>query len=60
MPPAPLTFSITTVWPSSSDIRAARIRATRSEPEPTPNGTTKVIGRVGKFWAAATEAPNAS
>ncbi len=33
------------------------MRATRSEPEPTPNGTTNVIGRDGKLCADAVTAP---
>ena len=47
IPPAPGTFSTITLCPSVSDIGPARTRAIRSAPEPTPNGTTSVIGREG-------------
>ena len=58
MPPPPLTFSISTGWPSTSASRAPMMRAIRSSALPTPNGTTMVIGRAGKLCAEAAGAQN--
>src|SRR5215211_9281160 len=35
-------------------MRSARIRAIASDGPPAENGTMMVMGRDGKFWAAAT------
>src|SRR6516162_8155406 len=53
MPPAPVTFSTITCWPSSSDRRGASARAITSVAPPAPNGTTMVSGRDGQLCAAA-------
>ena len=53
VPPAPPMFSMTTCWPSVRDMCSATIRAVTSVVPPAVNGTIKVIGRVGKFCAAA-------
>jgi hypothetical protein len=47
VPPAPPTFSITMVWPSTLPICSATMRATTSLGPPAGNGTTTVIGRAG-------------
>jgi hypothetical protein len=47
LPPAPVTFSITTVWPSDPFIASARMRASVSVGPPAGNGTTIVTGRDG-------------
>src|ERR1700694_1342921 len=52
-PPAPVTFSTTTVCPRLFVIRSAMIRAIVSVGPPAENGTTIVTGRVGKFCANA-------
>ena len=57
MPPAPPTFSMMTCWPSTSESRAPRMRATVSEALPAANGTTMVTGRVGQFCAVQGVAP---
>src|SRR5262245_24303733 len=59
MPPAPPTFSTTTVWPSNSPMRCATMRPMVSCGPPAANGMTMVTGRVGKSWAPA-GAANAS
>src|SRR6476620_9672349 len=59
MPPAPPTFSTTTVCPSSSPMRYATMRPIVSCGPPAANGITIVTGRVGKSWAPADPA-NAS
>ena len=46
-PPAPLTFSMTTGWPSAPRIRSAMTRASVSVGPPAGNGTTIVTGRDG-------------
>src|SRR5438105_6708941 len=51
LPPAPVTFSTTTVCPMLFAIRSAMIRAIVSVGPPAENGTTIVTGRVGKFCA---------
>src|SRR4051812_23932062 len=51
LPPAPVTFSTTTVCPRLFVIRSATIRAIVSVGPPAENGTTTVTGRVGKFCA---------
>src|SRR3954465_7436397 len=53
LPPAPVTFSTTTVWPRLFVIRSAMIRAIVSVGPPAENGTTTVTGRTGKFCADA-------
>ena len=53
MPPAPLTFSMTTCWPRTSDRRTLRMRAMLSEALPAANGTTIVSGRIGQSCAVA-------
>src|SRR5471032_970872 len=52
VPPAPPTFSTIIVWPSDFIMLCATRRATVSVGPPAPNGTTMVIARVGKSWAA--------
>src|SRR5215471_4270962 len=58
MPPAPLTFSTSTVWPSSARKPSATMRAIASLDPPAANGTTSVIGRAGQSCASAA-APDA-
>src|SRR3954469_4443299 len=67
LPPAPVTFSTTTVWPRFFVIRSAMMRAIVSVGPPAENGTTIETGRVGKFCAdaavqqdtaASTKSPN--
>src|SRR5262245_39881980 len=53
MLPAPGTFSTITGWPTSSDSRAAMMRAEVSTGPPAANGTTMVTGRVGQSCARA-------
>src|SRR5690348_12064452 len=53
MPPAPPTFSITICWPRISAARAASVRPSTSTAPPAANGTTMVIGRLGKSCADA-------
>src|SRR5215472_1788617 len=53
MPPAPPTFSTTTVVPRLSPIRGDSTRASTSLPLPAANGTTSVTGRFGQSCAAA-------
>src|SRR5205085_3845082 len=55
LPPAPVTFSTTTVCPRLFVIRSAMIRAIVSVGPPAENGTTIVTGRVGKFCADAVQ-----
>src|SRR6266850_3573736 len=57
LPPAPVTFSTTTVWPRLFVIRSAMIRPIASVGPPAENGTTIVTGRAGKFCADATVQP---
>ena len=45
--PAPVTFSMTIVWPSVSFILSAMIRAIVSVGPPAANGTMMVMGRDG-------------
>ena len=52
-PPAPPRFSTTTGLPSFSAMALPRSRAMLSVPPPGANGTTSVMGRVGKSCAAA-------
>ena len=47
VPPAPVTFSTTTVWPSAARIRSLRARASASVGPPAANGTMMVIGFDG-------------
>src|ERR1700719_4071163 len=53
VPPAPVTFSITTGCPSDCPIRSPTTRAITSVGPPAANGTIMVIGRDGKDCAAA-------
>src|SRR5262249_205693 len=52
VPPAPPTFSTTSVWPSVRDIWSPTRRVTTSVAPPAANGTITVIGLFG-YWAAA-------
>src|SRR5215471_4709814 len=52
VPPAPPTFSTTSVWPSVRDIWSPTRRVTTSVGPPAANGTMTVIGLFG-YWAAA-------
>ena len=54
LPLAPPAFSITTGCPSGARMRSAMMRAVVSVEPPGGKGTISVIGRIGKFWAAAT------
>src|SRR5882672_7268420 len=56
VPPAPPTFSTTTVWPRGARMRSAMMRAAVSVEPPGGNGTTRVIGREGYPCACATAA----
>ena len=47
VPAAPVTFSITTVWPSAIRIRSVIARAIESVGPPAANGTIRVIGFDG-------------
>src|SRR5215469_1842838 len=47
VPPAPVTFSTTTCWPSVRDMCSPTMRATTSVGPPAANGTMRVIGRSG-------------
>jgi len=47
VPAAPVTFSTTICWPSETRMRSPTMRASASVGPPAPNGTTRVIGRVG-------------
>src|SRR5580692_8086637 len=53
VPPAPVTFSMTTGCPSDWPMRSPTTRAITSVGPPAANGTTMVIGRDGKDCAAA-------
>ena len=55
VPAAPVTFSITTVWPSVARIRSPSVRASTSVGPPAANGTTMVIGFDGNVCACADE-----
>src|SRR6266849_7073656 len=50
--PAPVTFSITTGWPSDIRMRSERMRASVSVGPPAGNGTIMVTGR-DEGWALA-------
>src|SRR6185369_4674330 len=52
-PPAPVTFSTSTASFSVTFMCSARIRDMASEGPPAENGTMMVMGRDGKFCAAA-------
>ena len=54
-PAAPPRLSITTVWPSSRPAWSAARRASTSIEPAAANGTTSVIGCVGKSSARAAE-----
>src|SRR5438045_577 len=51
MVPAPGLFSITTLWPSRSDIEPPTRRAMMSVEPPGANGTSQRSGRLGNDWA---------
>src|SRR6266850_6931668 len=53
LPPAPVTFSTTTVCPRLFVIRSAMMRAIVSVGPPAENGTTIATGRAGKLCADA-------
>src|SRR3954469_11062838 len=53
LPPAPVTFSTTTVWPRLLVMRSAMMRPMVSVGPPAEKGTTIVIGFVGNFCAEA-------
>src|ERR1700732_3364902 len=53
LPAAPARFSTITDWPSDTRMRSLKIRASTSAGPAAGNGTTIVIGRVGKACAAA-------
>ena len=53
LPDAPVTFSITTGWPSDAFMPSATMRAMVSMAPPAGTGTTMVIGRDGKDCAKA-------
>src|SRR5690606_10076116 len=52
-PLAPPLLSTTIVWPSVFAASVARVRARMSEVPPAECGTTRVMERSGKAWAAA-------
>src|SRR5215831_16679897 len=54
LPLAPATFSMMMLWPSDVLILSAKMRPSTSSAPPAGNGTTTVIGRVGKACALAT------
>src|SRR5262249_30339727 len=51
-PAAPLLFSTITGWPRKGEMRSARLRPKMSAGPPAGKGTTRVQGRLGKFWWA--------
>src|ERR1700738_4589982 len=51
LPAAPARFSTITDWPSDTRMRSLKIRASTSAGPAAGNGTTIVIGRVGKTCA---------
>ena len=53
LPLAPPAFSMTTGCPSGALMRSPMMRAVVSVEPPGGKGTISVIGRVGKFCAAA-------
>src|SRR5215469_18113899 len=53
VPPAPVTFSTMTGWPSELFIRSANTRPIVSVTPPTANGTTIMMGRDGYVCALA-------
>src|ERR1700719_1625859 len=53
LPAAPARFSTITDWPSDTRMRSLKMRASTSAGPAAGNGTTIVIGRVGKACAAA-------
>src|SRR5437762_3448491 len=59
LPPAPVTFSMTTACPSDRRMGSVRIRARVSVGPPGANGTIMVIGRLGYLCAQATDATQA-
>ena len=52
-PLPPVRLTTLTGCPNSFSRPAARMRETRSAPPPAAQGTIKVMGRSGYFWAAA-------
>src|SRR3954469_7994504 len=53
LPPAPVTFSTTTVWPRLLIMRSAMMRPMVSVGPPAEKGTTIVTGLAGNFCADA-------
>src|ERR1041384_837063 len=53
VPPAPVLFSTTTCWPSSSPSFGAMIRAVVSVPPPGSKPTIVVMGFTGQVCASA-------
>src|SRR3954452_25482697 len=53
LPPAPVTFSTTTVWPRLRVMRSAMMRPMVSVGRPAEKGTTIVTGFAGNFCADA-------
>jgi hypothetical protein len=47
VPPAPVTFSTITGWPSEARMPSAMMRAITSVEPPVASGTIMVIGRDG-------------
>src|SRR5262245_40088297 len=56
VPDAPVTFSMTTAWPSDLRIASLRVRARVSTGPPAPNGTIRVTGCDGNGCATAAPA----
>src|SRR5216684_2929622 len=59
VPPAPVTFSTTTCWPSVRDMWSPTMRATTSVGPPAAKGTMRVMGRSG-YAACAVPAESPS
>src|SRR5713101_255392 len=59
VPPAPVTFSTTTCWPSVRDLWSPTMRATTSVGPPAAKGTMRVMGRSG-YAACAVPAESPS
>ena len=52
-PAAPLLFSTSTGWPNRVEMPCARWRPNTSDGPPAGNGTTKVMGLLGKAGCCA-------
>jgi hypothetical protein len=59
LPPAPARLSTTTGWPRSLLMYWPTTRARMSVVPPAENGTTIVIGLLGKAWACAASGASA-